>query len=148
VEETGDRVVDVLDAFLTWCREHRSAITTERYTKFFQDFVSSPVRWTVVGDATGEQTVGEARHRLAEPARKLGADDETQRHHGLTARPQLGREELQPSPNPLRGMDKPEARTRTGLVTPEEFEQLLAAIPDQRFSDLLIVSYDLGGRPF
>ena len=50
--------------------------------------------------------------------------------------------------NPLKGMEKPQGRRRTEIVTAEEFEKLLAAIPDRPFRDLLIVSYDCGARPF
>jgi len=49
--------------------------------------------------------------------------------------------------NPIAGMEKPEAQTRTAVITPEEFDLLLAKIPDENFKDLLIVSYDCGARP-
>jgi integrase len=49
--------------------------------------------------------------------------------------------------NPIQGMKKPEAKRRSGVVTPGDFDAILAKVTD-RFADLLIVSYDSGARPF
>src|SRR4051812_39231277 len=40
-EAPSDRVIDVLDAFILWCREHRGAFTAERYEELCQDFVKA-----------------------------------------------------------------------------------------------------------
>src|SRR4051812_42563345 len=39
--DSGDTVIAVLDDFITWCKENRSALTAGRYEEFVQDFVSS-----------------------------------------------------------------------------------------------------------
>ena len=44
-------------------------------------------------------------------------------------------------------MEKPNAKRRTDIVTPEEFKSLLGAIKDENFTDLLSVSYYTGARP-
>ena len=50
--------------------------------------------------------------------------------------------------NPIRGMEKPEAKRRTTRRSPpEEFDELLKHVHDVPFRDLLIVSYDSGSRP-
>ena len=146
---TGDAVVAVLDDFITWCKEHRAALTASRYEEFCQDFVKA-------GDDSGRKigTLGvnqlSSRHVtqwLSDrtnwgPTTKRNAITALQRGFNWAVKNRgLAR-------NPIKGMEKPEGETRTGIVTPEEFEKLLAAIPDERFRDLLIVSYDSGGRPF
>jgi integrase len=49
--------------------------------------------------------------------------------------------------NPLKGMKKPQPRSRAQVVLPADFEQILAHATES-FRDLLIVSYDSGARPF
>ena len=49
--------------------------------------------------------------------------------------------------NPITGMEKPQAESHSSTVTEEEFEKLLAAVPDQRFRDLLVVSFDSRAGP-
>ena len=44
-------------------------------------------------------------------------------------------------------MEKPEAKRRTTVITPEEFVAILAHVEDVPFRDLLLVSYDSGIRP-
>jgi site-specific recombinase XerC len=49
--------------------------------------------------------------------------------------------------NPIRGMEKPEAKRRTTIITPAEFEEILGLVHDTPFRDLFIASYDSGSRP-
>jgi integrase len=145
----GDTVVEILDDFITWCKEHRAPFTAERYEEFCQDFVTFHPEGGLKLGALSVRNVSSKHVTLWLAARtswgpttKRNAITALQRGFNWACKNRgLDR-------NPIRGMEKPEAKTRTGIVTSDEFETLLKAIPDQRFQDLLIVSYDSGGRPF
>jgi len=49
--------------------------------------------------------------------------------------------------SPLAGLEKPQQGRREQLVTPAEFEDILAWVKDREFADLLEVSWDTGARP-
>src|SRR5262249_3449449 len=49
--------------------------------------------------------------------------------------------------SPLRGMEKPAQGRREKLITPGEYEEALALVKDQRFRDLLELSWETGARP-
>lgn len=51
------------------------------------------------------------------------------------------------SGNPLRSIEKPPARRRTRILTPSEWEEILAAVPDQNFREFLKALYLTGCRP-
>jgi integrase len=146
---TGDAVANVVDDFVTWCKENRAPLTAERYAEFCQDFITFQPEGSLKIGFLGAQCITSqhvtqwlAARTTWGPTTKRNAITALQRafnwavkNRGLTK-------------NPIHGMEKPEGKTRTGIVTPEEFAKLLKAIPDVRFRDLLIVSYDCGGRPF
>jgi integrase len=143
-EEAGDGtlVADVFQEFIRWCRTNRARKTTERYFDFLDDFNKAHQGLRVSQVHTGYVTKWLDR--------KEGWNTTT-RKNAITALQRAfnwGRKNFGLTHNPIRGMEKPEAKTRTGIVAPEEFEKLLKAIPDRRFRDLLIVSYDSGARPF
>lgn len=147
-EATSDRVVDVLDAFIVWCQEHRAGLTASRYEELCQDFVKASDGGLKFGllpvlNLSPKHVTAWLRQRPSwGPTTKRNAITALSRAFNWACK------NFNLARNPIKGMEKPEASTRTGIVTPEEFEKLLAAIPDQRFRDLLIVSYDSGGRPF
>jgi integrase len=49
--------------------------------------------------------------------------------------------------NPLRGLKKPPANRRERILTPEEWEELFAAVVDQEFKDFLTAMRETGCRP-
>jgi integrase len=51
------------------------------------------------------------------------------------------------SPNPLRNVEKPQARRRTRLLSPSERQEILAAIPDRPFRDFVFALEQTGCRP-
>jgi integrase len=145
----ADDVISVLDDFLVWCRENREAITAKRYEEFCQDFVratdergvklgllpiSKLTSRHVTGWLNGHETWGPTTKRSAITALQRGFNWAV-KNRGLER-------------NPIRGMEKPEARRRSDVITPAEFEEVLDLTGDSTFADLLIVSYDSGARPF
>lgn len=147
--EVGDDVVSVLDDFITWCKENREAITTRRYEEFCQDFVrATDERGVKIGTLpvlklTSRHVTGWLNaHETWGPTTKRSAITALQR--GLNwAVKNRGLER-----NPIKGMDKPEAKRRSDIIAPAEFEEMLALVGDGSFRDLLTVSYDCGARPF
>lgn len=49
--------------------------------------------------------------------------------------------------NPIEHLEVPSGESRDLYFSPEEFEQLLAAVPDPGFAELLRVTYETGCRP-
>jgi integrase len=140
-------VANVLDDFITWCRENRAERTTERYAEFIQDFINFDGigRMGVRQLSSSNVTTRLAARPSWGPTTKRNAITALQRGFNWACK-NAGLNKL--GGNPIKGMEKPEAKTRTEIITPSEFETLLAAIKDQAFRDLLIVSYDSGARPF
>jgi integrase len=147
--EEIDYVVSVLDDFITWCKENREAITTNRYEQFCQDFVrSTDEQGTKLGMlptlklTSRHITYWLNGHRTWGPTTKRSAITCLQRGFNWAVKNRgLVR-------NPIRGMDKPEAKRRSDIVSPAEFEEMLVLVGDGNFRDLLTVSYDCGARPF
>lgn len=51
--------------------------------------------------------------------------------------------------NPIKGMEKPTPKTRTTVITPEEFEEIIGNYDEQDpFRQLITVAFDCGCRPF
>jgi integrase/recombinase XerC len=131
----------VLDEFLGWCYENRAERTADRYRDFCQDFLTCtgdmPVssltpahvtRWLTTKTTWNATTKNNAITAL------IRALNYVKRNHGM--------------PNPLQGMEKPTPKRRSSVVTPEDFDLILAHVHDEQFRDLLILSYDSFARPF
>jgi integrase len=144
-----DDVVAVLDDFITWCKENREPVTANRYEEFCQGFVraagSDGVRF-------GDLPIGRltSKHVTAWLAQKETWGPTTKKNAitALQAGFNWAVQNRGLDKNPIKGMKKPEAKRRSGVVAPGEFEEMLGLIDDQQFRDLLSVSYDSGGRPF
>jgi integrase len=134
-------VAAVLDDFLAWTEENRAPKTYTRYRDFIQSFVSKYGRMEVSDLNPSHVTAWLTSHKGWNPTTKRNAITALQRgfnwavkNRGLAS-------------NPIRGMEKPEAKRRTTIITPEEFEEILSHVHDVPFRDLLIASYDSGSRP-
>ena len=143
----SDIVAEILDDFITWSKENRAALTALRYEQLCQDFINAEDGGVKIGHLSVQSLT--SRHVTAwlnqrpnwGPTTKKNAITAVIRgfswavkNRGLAV-------------NPIRGMEKPEAKRRSSIVTPEELELILAKVTGP-FSDLLIVSYDSGARPF
>jgi integrase len=144
----GDAVVAILDDFIVWTKEHKASITAKRYEEFCQDFVrfrpqaGLQIGALPVSRLSRKHVTQWLSNKAWGPTTKRNALTAIQRSFNWAVK---NRGLIQ---NPIRGMEKPKAKTRTAIIRSDEFNKLLTAIPDERFSDLLIVSYDSGARPF
>ena len=136
-----DAVAAVLDNFQTWCNENRAEKTAKRYADFLQSFIH----------ALGTIPVSELNAGHVEKwLRQQKTWNSTTKRNAITAIQRAFNWAVKNgglSHNPIKGMEKPKAKKRTDIVTPDEFELLLKSIPDQQFRDLVTVAYDCGLRP-
>ena len=49
--------------------------------------------------------------------------------------------------SPVKGVEKPAMERREDVISPEEFERILAMFPDQAMRDLLVTAWETGCRP-
>lgn len=139
---SGTTIDVVLQAFHNWNKENRSPRTADRYFDFCNAFEQ---RWH--GVPIKELNAGHVQTWLNEQK----TWNSTTKRNAITALARAfnwGVKNMGLDKNPIRGMEKPQAKKRTIVVTPAEFDTLLSNIKDQPFRDLLILSYDCGARPF
>jgi integrase len=142
----GTPVVAVLDLFLEWCQRNKARRTYEVYQNRLRSFV----RHLKSAGALG-LTIDELRpfhvydwadaHPAWAPGMRRGCIMAVQRAFNWAAK--QGRIDA----NPVALMEKPQAGRRDGVVTPEEFEGIVARVPSQPFRDLLTFSWLTGARP-
>lgn len=135
-------VCNVLDDFLTWCKQNRAAETEDRYRDFIQDFINfNGIGVMGVSDLNaGHVTDWLNSHTGWNNTTKRNAIIAVQRGFNWAVKNRgLPR-------NPIWGMEKPQAEVRTATVTAKEIETILPIVTP-RFRDLLVVSYDCGARP-
>ena len=137
----------VLDDFITWAKENRAGVTARRYEEFCQNFVNADEGGILFGSLPTTALTG--RHVTAW-LNARPAWGPTTKKNAITALIRAFNWAVKnrglPT-NPIRGMEKPEAKRQSSIVTPEEFEKVLKAASGP-FADLLTVSYDSGARPF
>ena len=134
-------VAAVLDDFLTWTEENRAPKTFTRYRDFIQSFVHKYGRKEVADLNAGHVTAWLNSQKSWNTTTKRNAITALQRGFNWAVK-NRGLER-----NPIRGMEKPEAKRRTTVITSEEFAEILTHVEDIPFRDLLLVSYDSGIRP-
>lgn len=138
----NDAVAAVLDDFLTWCEENRAPKTFTRYRDFIQAFIDKHGLLRVRDLHSSQVTAWLNERSTWNSTTKRNAITALMRGFNWAVR-NRGLDK-----NPIKGMEKPEAKRRATVVTENQFEQLLANVKDQAFRDLLILSYDCGARPF
>jgi integrase len=146
----SDTAVQVLDDFVAWSHENRARSTAQRYQEFIQDFVRAAPEGG--GLKFGALPVSQlTSHHVTSWLAQRPAWGPTTKRNAITALIRgfnwAVKNRGLPS-NPIAGMEKPEARRRSDVITPAEFDELLSVVRDEEFRDLLIVSYDCGARPF
>lgn len=138
----NDSVAAVLDDFLTWCEENRARKTFTRYRDFIQSFIDKHGLLRVRDLHSGHVTTWLNERTAWNSTTKRNAITALMRGFNWAVK-NRGLDK-----NPIKGMEKPEAKRRATVITEKQFEQLLAKVKDQPFRDLLILSYDCGARPF
>ena len=135
-------LVEVIDRFLDFCQEHRAPATYEWYREKLQQFAS---------EVAGPLTVDQLKpFHLDDWLAKHPRWSSGTKHNGarvvmraLSWAKKRGRIDT----NPLADYEKARVGRRTTVVDPKEFEEILAAVPQEEFRDLLILTWETGARP-
>lgn len=142
VEIDANSVAKVLDDFYESAKQTVAPRTASRYWDFLQEFIKHSGRVPVADLTAAHVTAWLETKKSWNSTTKFNAVTAVQRalnwsvkNNGLKF-------------NPIRGMEKPKQKARSATVQPEEFEAILKLVKDQRFRDLLILTYDCGARPF
>lgn len=135
-----DTLAELLDDFLTWTYENRAQKTADRYKDFCNDFCQTYGRVIVSELSPAHVTRWLSQRPTWNPTTKRNAITAVNRGFNWAVK-NLGLRR-----NPIAGMEKPTALTRTTIVEDGEFEWLLENCNDA-FRELMIVSWDCGSRP-
>ncbi len=137
----ADSVVAIIDAFLDWCQKHRAPDTYVWYQSRLQLFARAiPTGLTVCRlkpyhlqqwiDSYDELSNGSKRNHCRAVQRAMRWAEE----QGLIDR------------TPLAHFKKPRAGQREVVISPEEYETILASVPNENFRDLLVFAWETGAR--
>lgn len=139
---SGTTIDVVMQSFLNWTKENREIGTYDGYFRFLDPFEKRFHGLPVKELNAGHVQIWLNERKTWNSTTKRSAITAIMRCFNWAAK-NMGLER-----NPVKGMEKPEAKRRTTVITHEEFEKLLSGVKDQAFRDLMIVSYDTGARPF
>jgi integrase len=137
-------VAEVYDKFLTWCRQHREPLTYQGYHDFIQsllDHLKQNALLPVPELRPFHISEWVDRHPQWGPTRRRNAIIHVQRPFNWAYKLGYIRD------NPIRHLEKPQARRRENHVTPQDFAAIIAAVKDQPFRDLLTFAWESGCRP-
>jgi integrase len=145
-KDEGPLVLDVLEQFLAWAERNKAPLTFEAYRRRLQHFIDSlkahgalelpasslrPIHVTRVltGDASWSDTSKNDIVSACQRAFRWAA------RQGLV------------EVNPLVGMEKPGRRDRELAVSPAQYAEIMGAVDDPGFRDLLSFAWESGVRP-
>lgn len=132
----------VLDAFLTWAEGNLAPKTFRGYKDYCQSFIDDYGRVPMATIGPKQVTAWLNSKDTWNSTTKRGAVTCLKRaFNWAVTNDGLDR-------NPIAGMEKPEAKTRTQILTLQEFKAILRATPDREFRRLLRFSWETGCRPF
>ncbi len=135
-----ESLVAIIDAFLDWTQKNRAPDTYEWYRQRLQRFVTKypEMRVSALKPFHVEQWVDE-----------FDVAQTTRRNYFRSIKRCLiwARRQGRIDCDPLEGLDVPGAERKDVYVPPDEFEQLMTFVPDPRFRDLLVTTYQTGCRP-
>ncbi len=118
-----DSVAAILDDFLGWTQENRAAKTYKGYKDFIESFCKLYPTLRAAELKTSHVTTWLNGQKGWNSTTKRGAITALQRgFNWATKNRGLDR-------NPIRGMEKPEAKRRTATITPKEFTAILKKTP-------------------
>ncbi len=136
----NDSLAGVVDSFLEWCQNHRSAATYQWYLERLQTFMQlhpnlklsalRPFHVQKWVDGYKELSGGSKRNLIRSMQRAMKWAEQ----QGYLDK------------SPLAHMEKPPSGRRNTVVTVEEFELILACIPARESRDLLTVAWETGCR--
>jgi len=135
-----DSLVEIIDAFLDWTQKNRAPDTFEWYQQRLQRFVST----------YPEMRVSDLRpYHVEEWVDQYDVAQTTRRNYFRSIKRCLkwARAQGRIDSEPLEGLAVPGSESKDVYVPSDEFERLLTFVPDARFQDLLVTTYQSGCRP-
>ncbi len=135
-------LAEIFDHFLTFCQDERAPGTFEWYRRSIQLFVDEIAsRMTVAELKPYHLDDWFAKHPEWSNGTKHGMCRTIQR--ALRWAERRGRIER----SPIAFYEKPRPGKRTVVVSPQEFEEMLAFVPHDGFRDLLVITWETAARP-
>ncbi|MCA9078711.1 MAG: site-specific integrase [Planctomycetaceae bacterium] len=135
-----DSLLSIIEAFLEWSQKNRAPATYEwyrfrlqRFALTFPEMRDSDFKPFHVEQWVDQYVVAQTTRRNYFRSIK----------RCLSWARRQGRIDI----NPLEALDVPGAEPKDVYVPPDEFEKLLTFVPDSRFRDLLVTTYQTGCRP-
>ena len=134
-------VPEIADAFLDWVKQERAAKTFEWYQSRLQEFCQRlpDLKVNDLKPFHVQEWVNSRKGLSQTTRRNLVRSVKT----CLTWAVRQGYIEK----NPIALLQVPSAEHREVTVPPDEFQQLISAIPDGSFRDLVIITWETGCRP-
>ena len=137
---TSKSLLSLIDAFLEWTQKHKSPDTYEWYRYRLQRFVEKYPNLTVEELKPFHVQEWVDGYQFSVTSRRNYLRSVKRCLKWATRQGYIER-------SPIAELEVPAAESREGLVTEQEFENLLAQVSDPEFRDLLIVTWETGCRP-
>lgn len=137
---SGQLVIQVLDTFLDWVKANKAEKTYTWHKNHIQAFCDDIPRTLTIDQLKPFHLTRIMDAQTWAPSTKNGFGRSVQRairwanRQGIIDR------------NPIAFVEKPGCEAREVVVSPEEFEKLLASARDQAFRDVLITAWETGCR--
>lgn len=135
-----ESLVAIIDAFLEWTQKNRAPDTYEWYRYRLQRFASKypDMRVSALRPFHVEQWVDDY---------DIGQTSRRNYFRSIKRCLSWAKKQGHIDSSPLEALDVPGADRKDVYVPPDEFDRLLGFVPDQRFRDLLVTTYQTGCRP-
>ncbi|MDA0834663.1 MAG: tyrosine-type recombinase/integrase [Planctomycetota bacterium] len=133
-------VVEIIDTFLEWCSNHRAPDTYEWYRFRLQAFAE---RYPDL--RTAELKPFHVQEWL--DAFNLSTGSKRNYCRAIKRCMRWAHQQGYVDHNPIIHMEQPESGTRDVLVSADEFEKMLALVPNRDFHELLTITWETGCRP-
>lgn len=142
----GESFFAICDEFLEWNQKHRAPRTYEWYKERLQSFGSFIKKR--IPNATPEdiKPLHVAQWLNEHPG--WGSTTQRQAITGVQRCFNWAERMGYIARSPLKGYEKPPAKTRDRIISPEEFRAMLDATDDQAFKDVLTIAWETGCRPY
>lgn len=134
-------LIAIIDAFLGWVQTNRSPDTYEWYRYRLQRFAEK---------YTDLHTSALKPYHVEQWVADYPNFSQTSRRNYLRSIKRClswAQKQGYVETNPIEHLEVPGAERREQMITNEEFAELLEAIPDQQFRDLVVTTWETGCRP-
>jgi integrase len=141
--EAHKLVIVLVDEYLDWCRKHRAADTYRWYKDRLESFCKT-IAPTLTADQLKPHHVQKWVDNYGVP---LASGSQRNLIASIKRAMKWAEEQGYIERSPLIHMKKPGCGRKEQVVTPAQYEALLARYKDQEFTDLLTITWETGCRP-